>query len=366
MNPSAPPAAALHLRGVVLPDGEERDLWVHDGRLRTQSVPGAQTVVRGGWLLPGLVDAHCHIGIGRGEVPLADVAAARALALVERDAGVLTIRDAGSPLHYPEFDDDRELPRLMRAGRHLAPPKRYLRGYAVDVEAEELPEQAATQARRGNGWVKLVGDWIDRGVGDLTPTYDDATFAAAISSAHAEGARVAVHTFSTEALPGLIAAGVDSIEHGTGLTPDLIDALAASGAALVPTMVNINTFPAIAAAAEARFPTYAARMARLHADFPGVIRAAHEAGVPIYVGTDAGGNIAHGLAATEMRLLHAAGLPIDAVLAAGSWGARAWLGLPGLTEGAPADVVAYDRDPRTDLTALAEPARIILRGRVVR
>ena len=359
-------SGALHLRGVVLPDGEERDLWVRDGRLGAEAVPGAQTVVRGGWLLPGLVDAHCHIGIGRGEVPLDDVDAARALALADRDAGVLTIRDAGSPLDYAELDNDEELPRLVRARRHLAPPKRYLRGYAVDCEADELPGEVAVQARRGNGWVKLVGDWIDRGVGDLTPTYDDTTFAAAIKAAHAQGARVAVHTFSTEALPGLIAAGVDSVEHGTGLTPELIDALVASGAALVPTMINIATFPAIASAARARFPTYAARMARLHANFPRVVRSAHEAGVPIYVGTDAGGNIEHGLAATEMRLLHDAGLPTDAVLAAGSWGARAWLGLPGITEGAPADVVAYDRDPRTDLTVLAEPARIILRGHVVR
>ena len=154
----SPTGGALHLRGVVLPEGGERDLWVQDGRLRTEAVPGAETVVRGGWLLPGLVDAHCHIGIGRGEVPLSDVAEARVLALVERDAGVLTIRDAGSPLDYAELDNDEELPRLIRAGRHMAPPKRYLRGYAVDCEADELPEEAAVQAGRGNGWVKLVGD----------------------------------------------------------------------------------------------------------------------------------------------------------------------------------------------------------------
>ena len=130
---------ALHLRGVVLPEGEQRDLWVRDGRLWTEALPGAETVVRGGWLLPGLVDAHCHIGIGRGGVPLEEVGEARTLALVDRDAGVLTIRDAGSPLDYAELDDDEDVPRLVRAGRHLAPPGRYLRGYAVDCEAGELP-----------------------------------------------------------------------------------------------------------------------------------------------------------------------------------------------------------------------------------
>jgi imidazolonepropionase-like amidohydrolase len=107
-------------------------------------------------------------------------------------------------------------------------------------------------------------------------------------------------------------------------------------------------------------------MRRLQEGFPAVVAAAYEAGVPIYVGSDAGGGIAHGLAAGEMLLLHEkAGLPAEAVLAAGSWGARAWLGFPGLVEGGLADLVVYDRDPRTDLRVLAEPRRIVLRGRVV-
>ncbi|GAA0531275.1 hypothetical protein GCM10010390_36870 [Streptomyces mordarskii] len=46
-------------------------------------------------------------------------------------------------------------------------------------------------------------------------------------------------------------------------------------------------------------------------------------------------------------------------------GARAWLGLPGLVEGGPADVVAYDTDPTLDSSVLAHPSRIIPRGRVI-
>jgi imidazolonepropionase-like amidohydrolase len=106
-------------------------------------------------------------------------------------------------------------------------------------------------------------------------------------------------------------------------------------------------------------------MRRLQVGFPAVVRAAYEAGVPIYVGTDAGGGVAHGLAAEEMLRLADVGLaPLD-VLAAGSWGAREWLGLPGLVEGGLADIVVYSVDPRRDLTTLREPARIVLRGRVV-
>jgi imidazolonepropionase-like amidohydrolase len=174
-----------------------------------------------------------------------------------------------------------------------------------------------------------------------------------------------VHTFSEEALPGLIAAGVDSVEHGTGLSLDLIDDMAARGTALVPTMTNIETFAGIADQAQPKFPGYADHMRRLQAGFPAVVRAAYEAGVPIYVGTDAGGGVAHGLAAEEMLRLADAGLSALDVLAAGSWAAREWLGLPGLVEGGLADVVVYAADPRLDLTTLREPQRIILRGRVV-
>jgi imidazolonepropionase-like amidohydrolase len=98
-----------------------------------------------------------------------------------------------------------------------------------------------------------------------------------------------------------------------------------------------------------------------------VVRAAHEAGVPVYVGSDAGGGIAHGMAAAEMLLLHErAGMTPLEVLRAGSWGAREWLGFPGLVEGGLADLVVYEQDPRLDLRALLAPALIVLRGRVIR
>jgi imidazolonepropionase-like amidohydrolase len=354
----------LHLRGVFLPDDVERDAWIVDDCLTFERVAGADTIASRGFVVPGLVDAHCHPGIDPSG-PVADVAAAKRLALIDRDAGVLTIRDAGSPIDYRELDDDTEMPRLIRAGRHLAPPKRYLPRVGIEVDAIDLPRHAAEQARAGNGWVKLVGDWIDRSTGDLSPTYDDDTFAAAVAAAHEAGARVAVHTFSESALPGLIAAGVDSIEHGTGLSLDLVDELARRGTALVPTMTNIENFTGIAARAESKFPAYAEHMRRLQARFPDVVRAAYESGVSIYVGTDAGGGVQHGLAAGEMLRLHTAGMaPLD-VLAAGSWGARQWLGLPGLSEGALADLVVYETDPREDLRVLQAPARIILRGRIV-
>ena len=259
---------------------------------------------------------------------------------------MLAIRDAGSPYPVRALDDDPEVPRLARAGRHVAPPKRYLRDIGVEVGAAVLAEEITRQAGLGNGWVKLVGDWIDRGVGDLAPAWDLESMAGAVAAAHAAGARVAVHTFAEESVAALVRAGVDSVEHGTGLSGDDIDVMARRGTALVPTMINVATFGGIAAQAR-QVPGVRPALLALRDRFPSVVRHAHEAGVPIYVGSDAGGGIAHGLAAEEMLLLHReAGIPALDVLRAGSWGAREWLGFPGLVEGGLADLVVYDGDPR--------------------
>jgi imidazolonepropionase-like amidohydrolase len=364
-----PAGAPLHLRGVFLPEETERDAWVVDGRL-TFSRPGdpsattADTVVAGGWILPGLVDAHCHVGLApQGHVP--DREGQERQALLDRDAGALLLRDAGSPVDNRWVQSRADLPRLIRAGRHIARPKRYIRELGVEVEPAELLAAVEQQAAAGDGWVKIVGDWIDRSLGDLAPLWPDDVLAAAVARAHELGARVATHVFGEDALPGLLAAGVDSIEHGTGLSDELIDAAVRSGAAVVPTLINIDNFPQIALGGAAKFPTYAAHMRSLFATSRERVRNAFDAGVPVYTGTDAGGSLPHGLIRDEIRALVGAGIPQSEVVAQASWRGRAWLGLPGLDEGAPADLVAYDTDPRRDLAALLRPSRVLLRGSVV-
>jgi imidazolonepropionase-like amidohydrolase len=353
------------LRGTLLgPDGgRAAELYVDTAGRFTDGRPGgADTLVDGGFLVPGLVDAHCHVGIGpRGAVPL-DEAAVQAQ--TDRDAGTLLIRDCGSPVDTRPLQARPELPEIVRAGRHLGRPKRYIPGLGVELDDPALlPDAVREQARAGDGWVKLVGDWIDREVGDLAPLWPDDVLAAAIDAAHVQGARVTAHVFGTDALPGLIGAGIDCIEHGTGLTDDLIDEMARRGTALVPTLINVENFPGIADGAR-RFPSYAAHMRELYAGARDVVRCAAEAGVPVYAGTDAGGGIRHGRIADEVAALHAAGVP-DA-LGAASWRARSWLGRPGVAPGAPADLIVYRDDPRSDPGVLRHPELVLLRGRPYR
>jgi imidazolonepropionase-like amidohydrolase len=355
---------ALHVRGVVLPEGEQRDLYVVDGRI-TYDAPGDAETVAAGWVVPGLVDAHCHVGLDvHGPV---DEATQEQQALDDRETGALLLRDCGSAADTRWIDDREDLPRIIRAGKHLARPKRYIRNFAHEIEPEELATYVAQEAKRGDGWVKLVGDWIDRDVGDLAPCWPRAALEQAMATAHEHGARVTAHVFGEHALPDLVEAGIDCIEHGTGLSEDLIDTMAARGVALVPTVKQLDLFPQYAEQAGAKFPAYADHMRDLFTGRKDTIRAAYEAGVPIYAGTDAGGVLPHGILASEIEGLQEYGLSAYDALGAASWSARDWLGHNAtLAEGAPADLMVLPEDPLQDLRVLAAPSRVILRGHVVR
>jgi len=351
---------ALHLAGTVLPGGEHGELWITGGKISFEPVPGAETLVRNGFLVPGLVDAHCHPGIGIGGPVTIEEAVEQAIA--DRDAGTLLIRDCGLPIDVRPLQRRADLPTIIRAGRHLALAKRYIPGLGVELDdPAELPAAVAEQARDGDGWVKLVGDWIDRGKGDLAPLWPDDVLAEAVKTAHDLGARVTAHVFGEDALPGLIAAGIDCLEHGTALNPDQFGELARNDVALVPTLINIDNFPAIADRA-AKYPAYAAHMRALHAGVGEMVSSAIEAGVRVYAGSDAGGMIDHGRLVDEIEALRRAGMSAEQALARASWEAREWLGHPGIEDGAPADLIVYPADPREDLGVLRHPQHIVLGG----
>ena len=107
----------LRFSGPVLPDGEVREFCVVDGRVSYDVVAGADEGASG-WIVPGLVDAHCHVGLdGDGAV---DEATQEEQAVTDRDAGALLLRDCGSAADTAWIHDREDLPRLVRAGRHIA------------------------------------------------------------------------------------------------------------------------------------------------------------------------------------------------------------------------------------------------------
>ncbi|HWJ82804.1 MAG TPA: amidohydrolase family protein [Nocardioides sp.] len=354
--------SALRFSGPVLPDGEPRELYVVGGHVTYERPLGAETAGKG-WIVPGLVDAHNHLGLEDGGAVPDDEIERQALA--DRANGVLLTRDCGSPADTRWVQDREDLPRLIRCGRHVARTKRYLRNYGVEVEPDQLAGTVAEQAEDGDGWVKLVGDWISRDEGDLTPSFPADAVTAAITTAHEHGAKVTAHCFGPDSLGPLIEAGIDCIEHGTGLGPDHIEQLVARGIAVVPTVLQTDKFPEYVDAARDKFPAYAERMETLHRGRRDVLMAAYEAGVDLYVGSDGGGSSRHGVLHEEIEAMVAMGLPASYVLGAASWRARSWLGWnAGLDEGDPADFVVYPRNPLEDLSVLREPAAVVLRGRV--
>jgi imidazolonepropionase-like amidohydrolase len=359
-------APILHLTGPVVVDTatEAPEAWVIDGRITFARPAGADRAVRvDGFAFPGLVDMHCHVGLDSGGSVDPDLSLKQAI--VNRDAGTLLIRDAGSASDTRFLQDRTDTPRLIRAGRFIARPMRYLRGYAIEIEVADLPRVAAEQARAGDGWVKIIADWIDRDLGeqgDLTPLWPADVLADAVAAVHAEGARVTAHTFATESIGPLLDAGIDCLEHGTGMTSEHMVEAAQRGIPVVPTLLQVAHFESFAAQASAKYPLFAARMAAMHERRYAQVRELADAGVTLLMGTDAGGTIGHGSLPEEAAEWVKAGIPAADVVASATWKPREFLGVRGLEEGASADAVVFAADPRGDIGALAAPQHVILQG----
>jgi imidazolonepropionase-like amidohydrolase len=338
--------SVLRVRGYGLPSGEIVDLYADSDRWTTDPVADADLVGEG-WVLPGLVDAHTHPGADAPGTDF-DEELLRTDLREHAAAGVTLIRSPGLAGQPPEwFGADPELPRAVHAGPWFAQEGQFFDGWGRRPSLDELPALAAEQARR-TGWAKLIGDWQP----DDEPIPAD-VLAAVVAAVHAADGRVAVHAQHAQTGKSAVAAGVDSIEHGMRLDPDLLPQMAAAGIALTPTLSVIEA--AFARRSDEEFVS----AVRAHRQL--AVQAA-EAGVILLAGTD---SRPHGRITDEISALVAAGVrPADA-LAAASWAARSYLGWAGLEAEAPADAVVYDADPRSDLSQLASPVAVILRGRLV-
>lgn len=359
---AAPAQGPLHLQGIPLPSGKPTDLYVVDGRITFAKPAKATTIRQGGWILPGLVDAHAHLALASpaGHVPTHE--GVRASARAQLQAGVLLLREPGSIDYESKSVGPHEgLPRVLTAGRFLSPPDGYFPGLAREVTAKELPAAAAEEAKASGSWVKVIGDF-PQSDGIMHPHWDLDTLKRTATAAHKAGARITMHAVHPDSISEAIKAGFDCIEHGTGLTAQHVDAMVARGVAFTPTLMIAELIPgAMDGLCSAHGMEEIDGWLSSH---PKRVAAASAAGVRILAGSDAA-MWPHGLIAREVAEMVNAGMPVDRAVGAASWAARAYFGFPGIEEGAPADLVVFEKDPRRDVAVLERPALVVLDGKVV-
>jgi imidazolonepropionase-like amidohydrolase len=352
-------AMSWTVSAVQLPNGDHPvDLWVDaSGCLTNAPIPGAERLP-GRFVHHGLVDAHAHPTVGSGEDGPARLSpeAARAVLVGWARSGVSLVRDVGSPGGMAlDLEALPGMPRYRPAGRFLAPSGRYFPALLPEGTPEDmLTEHALVELARGARWVKVIADFAPivggKPDGPAAANYSTEAVAAMVDAVHAAGGRVAAHS-TLDTAGGLVAAGVDSIEHGTGIDETILRAMAGHGTAWTPTLSAVLRVPEHAREATLR------RVAEYGERLDVLVPLAHRLGVPILTGTDTVGTLTR-----EVSLLAQHGLDPSAALAAASTVAYAFLGEDFDHAHGPTSLVTYDADPRNDLEILSNPAAVLIDG----
>lgn len=394
---------ALILRDAACWDGvsqapERSDVTCEDGRVTTVQATGrarpagaddVELDLGGAFLLPGLIDAHVHLVWSGGADPVArvdregeqlTVLRAGAHAQAHLRAGITTIRDLGSnwdvAISVARAVDRGAIrgPTVIASGRTVIMTGGHDPFWGIESDGVDAVTRAVRQqAGKGAGVIKtaatggVYGRPEGEEVDDAELTYEE--LAAIAGEAHRRGRKVAAHALGTEGIRNAVRAGVDTIEHGVFLTEDIVEAMAARGTVLCPT---VEVYRRIARSAEAEHaPGYAVRKAaRVLDGHRSSVQMALEAGVPVVAGTDAGApHMAHPSLVDELEALVDDGLSThDALLAATSRAADA-VGRPRagrIAPGSPADLVMLDADPFADVGALRSVWGVVRQQDLVR
>ena len=258
----------VHTGWVVLIQGERIAAL---GPAEAVVVPAGSEVVElpGATLLPGLMDLHSHLllhpynevlwndQVLKEPVPYRTLRAgvqARATLM----AGFTTLRDLGTEgADYADVALKRAInegliegPRLFVATRAIVATGSYgpaPRGLRPDVCCTPQGAQEASgvdaviaatreQAGRGADWIKVYADYRWGPEGTQQPTFSVEELKALVETAHSSGRPVAAHAATAEGMRRAVLAGVDTIEHGYGGTPELFRLMAAHGVAYLPTL----------------------------------------------------------------------------------------------------------------------------------
>ncbi len=337
--------------------------------------------VRAAFAMPGLAEAHAHLFLDGGELDFdkrnAYLAAPRDEMLqvarqnIARNAaaGVTLIRDAGDRYGINDAIRAEQAGRNVRVrspGLGVKRPKRYGGFMARDVAADDdVGAIVAGMAAHADDIKIILTGIIDFVAGEVkgAPQFNEDELRTIVGAAHARGRKTFAHCSGLGGLKVAVAAGVDSIEHGFFMTPDILDAMAEKRIAWVPTVSPVHfqwARPELAGWDENTIGNLR-RILDGHAEHIGL---AHKKGVELVAGSDAGSpGVVHGTALIdELHHFLDAGLPMAAALeAATSRPRRLWnTGSGRLAAGEAADAILLDRSPFAAPEALREGATRIL------
>ena len=367
-----------------------------------QQGPAGATLVdlKDKFVLPGLIDSHVHLDSDAGgNAALIEAvtdsparAAYRAAGNAKKTlmAGFTTVRNmgdgTGATLALRDAVAAGELPgpRIIDAGRSISTTSGHMDAtlsVSEDLHAsigqenlcdgvESCRQAIRKQVRRGVDVIKIattggVNSRIGAGLG--RQLFDDEV-KALVDTAHLYGKKVAVHAHGDDGVNIALAAGADSIEHGTMLTDESIKLFKAAGAFYVPTLSTVNGYLERLAANPNAYPPDVLAKVQWRIGVTGKSLAkAYPAGVKIAFGTDAGVS-KHGRNADEFELMVKHGMPASAAIQAATMNAATLLGVDkevgSLEPGKTADLIAVTGDPIADITTLKSVRFVMKDGRI--
>lgn len=349
------------------------------------------------FVLPGLIDSHVHLDsdVGgnaafmEGLTSSDAVTAYRTLGNAKKTlmAGFTTVRNlgdgTGATLALRDFAASGEIlaPRIVDAGRSISTTSGHMDGTlslsedlhsAINQEnlcdgVETCRHAIRMQIRRGVDVIKIattggVNSRIGAGLG--RQLFDDEV-KALVDTAHLYKKKVAVHAHGDDGINAALAAGADSIEHGTMLTDESIKLFKKAGAYYVPTLSTVNGYIARLQADPNAYPPDVLAKVKWRIGVTGKsLEKAYPAGVKIAFGTDAGVS-KHGRNADEFELMVKHGMSPMAAIQAATVNAADLLGVAAdvgtLEPGKAADIIAVSGDPLSDVTVL-KSVRFVMKG----
>ena len=380
--------AALRLLAVSYFDGSalhpEREgpylLTIEDARIVSIDCHASQAPFdeRAAFVMPGLVEAHAHLFLDGGELDFEKrnaylnapkdemLRVARENIARNAAAGVTLVRDAGD--RYGINDAIRAEQRggsvvVRSPGLGIKRPKRYGGFMARDIEAGgDVAPVVAQMATQADDIKIILTGIIDFAAGEVkgAPQFNEEELRAVVATAHAHGRKTFAHCSGLDGLKVAVAAGVDSIEHGFFMTPDILDVMVEKRITWVPTVspVHFQWARPELAGWDATTIGNLRRILDGHAEH---IALAYRKGVELVAGSDAGSpGVVHGAALID-EIFHflGAGLPMAAALEATTSRPRRLWNAPSASigAGAAADLIAFGRSPFETPEVLREGAR---------